>query len=178
MEKTVTAKDFSVKFIRFLKKNDALENFIQAFNTSDAFNFRLRNEYVVLPSNTLYVSYIENAFSWSRSEQGHEYWEKLNSQWHDSVSKLVYVCGYKLVKRGKREGFNIGCQHFTFADLNTAITLFKTRKKTAPISGERKIEKVGSGKTKYVQLVDSFECRVYDIDINKILSMYHLKQLK
>lgn len=54
------------KFFEFLKKNDALDNFLDAHPDLDG-----------LPPRR----YISGSFSWHNTEQGFNYWENLHFKW-------------------------------------------------------------------------------------------------
>ena len=54
------------KFLEFLKKNDALDNFLDAYPDLDE-----------LPPRR----YISGSFSWASTEQGFDYWSKLHFKW-------------------------------------------------------------------------------------------------
>ena len=53
------------KFFEFLKENDALDNFLDAYPDMD-----------VIPTR-----YISGSFTWSDTEQGFYYWEQLHCKW-------------------------------------------------------------------------------------------------
>ena len=54
------------KFLEFLKKNDALDNFLDACPDLDE-----------LPPNR----YISGSFGWYDTEQGYNYWNQLHYKW-------------------------------------------------------------------------------------------------
>lgn len=59
------------KFFEFLKKNNALDNFLDVCPDLDA-----------LPPRR----YISGSFSWHNTEQGFDYWEKLHFKWVDELN--------------------------------------------------------------------------------------------
>ena len=68
------------KFIRFLKQNNAYEQFM--------FNFRKQNPlcnnkelYFKSYSNADTLKYVDYAFVWDNTKEGWEYWANLDKKW-------------------------------------------------------------------------------------------------
>ena len=74
------------KFIKFLEDNNAWENFERNFIEQGGGVERYKRD-----CKTLERSHLSIAFIWSKTEEGHEYWEKLSSKWrkgHEYRGKL------------------------------------------------------------------------------------------
>ena len=68
------------KFIRFLKQNNAYEQFMFAFRKQNA----LRNKkglYFKNYSNAEPLKYVDYAFVWDNTKEGWEYWANLDKEW-------------------------------------------------------------------------------------------------
>ena len=69
----------TTEFIKFLKDNDAYDNFMaEVDKDKDA------KERMVI-GNPKY--YITNAFVWAHAEQGKDYWEQLDDKWTEIIGK-------------------------------------------------------------------------------------------
>lgn len=64
------------KFIKFLEDNSAWENFERAFTESERDVRDYKETCKVLKNSE--ISY---AFTWSKTAEGHDYWEELHKKW-------------------------------------------------------------------------------------------------
>lgn len=66
------------EFIKFLEANNALENFERAF-TEQGGNVKAYKEICKESRNRE----LNAAFIWAETEEGEEYWSKLNRKWRE-----------------------------------------------------------------------------------------------
>ena len=75
------------QFIRFLKENNAYEEYIHNFNN------RKEEDNKVCPKNKFFsktepLDFIDSAFNWSNSHEHFLFWENLNGKWIDYIITL------------------------------------------------------------------------------------------
>lgn len=75
----ITAKQL---FIKFLKDNDAYEQYVFNFNKREKFRNKAcpKNQFF---SKTEDKAYILCAFTWSRTIEGWSYWNKFHEKWNN-----------------------------------------------------------------------------------------------
>lgn len=71
------------KFIEFLERNNAWENFERAFNERGG-DLKGYKEACRTSKN----KEISGAFTWAGTKEGHEYWSKLNDEWVEENTTL------------------------------------------------------------------------------------------
>lgn len=76
-EETIT-NHTNTQFTRFLKDNDALENYENALDL-DSDYFRER----IMFTDAKY--YLISVFPWGITKQGTEYWKELNDKWQEEL---------------------------------------------------------------------------------------------
>lgn len=69
-------------FIKFLKDNNCYHEF--CFNIRQEYNIGIETVFNYFS----HYNWIRFAFSWGRSEQGYEYWDKINDKWIDLLEDL------------------------------------------------------------------------------------------
>ena len=69
------------KFIEFLERNNAWENFERNFikQGTDVKNYRRL-------CKTLERSHLSIAFTWAKTKEGPEYWSRLNAKWRQECT--------------------------------------------------------------------------------------------
>ena len=70
-------------FYKFLEKNGCLEAFKNNLPSDDYIDKNLRR---VHPAN-----YVSTAFVWSKTEQGHDYWSKIDLEWRSTTESARRV---------------------------------------------------------------------------------------
>ena len=81
--KSLAADNTMEKFIKFLKKNNAWENFERAFKDQRRDVEVYKND-CKTPKN-LQLSY---AFTWNFTKEGYKYWSNLNDLWREECESL------------------------------------------------------------------------------------------
>lgn len=72
------------KFIKFLEKNKAWENFEKAFKEAG----RDAKEYARMRKEIGWHTAISSAFTWAETDQGQEYWLELSDKWEEECNSL------------------------------------------------------------------------------------------
>ncbi len=79
--------DYKISFINFLKKNNIYEKF--------RFNFERENHMLLARNGMSFKKfllekkpnlYIYDAFTWSETVEGHDYWQRYSNKWAQYVS--------------------------------------------------------------------------------------------
>lgn len=61
------------KFLSFLKENKVYYRFLKIINFD--------TKYIIKALNEFPFSIISNAFTWSNTEEGHDFWHDLDNKW-------------------------------------------------------------------------------------------------
>ena len=82
------------QFIHFLKQNNIYETFVFYFNKRED----IRNN--ICPksrffSETEHIKYIDKAFSWSSTKEGHMFWFRMSTNWRRYYSNLIKAMQYE-----------------------------------------------------------------------------------
>lgn len=77
MDHTKKGIEMTKDFIKFLKENDAYDNFIAEIEKDKDAKKRM------IIGNPMY--YITNAFVWAHTPQGSDYWTALSDKWVESL---------------------------------------------------------------------------------------------
>ena len=79
-------------FIKFLKDNNAYEQYMANFKIHRIKNKELVNSNKFTPkeffNNTLYGDFFAYAFFWKDTSQGYDYWNKLDGKWWREI--MIY----------------------------------------------------------------------------------------
>lgn len=71
------------EFINFLNKHNALEKYIVNINS---YGFRYKSINKICEFGNSNINQFINQFDWSRTIEGHKYWENLHDKW---VNKII-----------------------------------------------------------------------------------------
>ena len=74
--------------IRFLKEHKALESFMYNFFKRDCRKNICFREYA---KKTDELCYVDFAFYWDETNEGWDYWHRLNTLWNDFMKKIKTV---------------------------------------------------------------------------------------
>ena len=86
----ITYRQMVAEFLLFLKKNNALNGYRNAVKEYKRSHFKtienIINPFTIEPIKKLfnpeeYRELIDLAFCWGKTQEGHEYWEKLDKKW-------------------------------------------------------------------------------------------------
>ncbi len=99
------SKELKLKFLQFLKANDALKKYKQNIIAQSIDKTRLGDVLSILscqkfiavnsrcgqnfPYYQYFIQLINYAFCWSDTPQGHDYWSELSVEWGDEVEAFI-----------------------------------------------------------------------------------------
>ena len=87
-------------FIDFLKEKHAYDEYVTSLSKNDRMSdFFYHKTFESLTKEKIEDDYIEDAFLWSSSVSGHEYWSNINYRWkellHDIYEKIRFKYEYE-----------------------------------------------------------------------------------
>ena len=100
-KKQITYREYTKRFIQYLKKYGVLKRFKQEYLRQHPYNFTTLYHYIN-PLTTYPLStdiqrgrigdVIDHAFTWSESKEGHDFWSSLNDNWkHRAIHEKELV---------------------------------------------------------------------------------------
>jgi hypothetical protein len=108
--KKITYRQMIAEFLSFLKENNALRGYqiavrkqkLNCFNTIE----NKINIFSIEPLKRLfcckehYSGLVDKSFTWDKTEEGHAYWEKLDSKWRRRVrNKQIEIVNEKIYEK-------------------------------------------------------------------------------
>lgn len=80
-------KDIKQQFINFLKKQKCYDDYMLYFNTNDSQLYYRDYDFEYFLETVHVKHWLDLAFSWNESLEGHAYWYRLHSLWDNKIRK-------------------------------------------------------------------------------------------
>ena len=107
--KRLTYREMVAEFLSFLKENNALRGYqiavreqkSKCFNTiENKINIFSIEPLKILLCKEQYGELVNRAFTWAKTKEDHEYWEKLDHKWRKKIRDLeIQVVNEKIYKQ-------------------------------------------------------------------------------